>query len=102
LGYICPQDFSINLLQHPSYYAINIATADYKKTVQEKILTHCNWLSQYANTEKIQKEYMSVINFMFAEDNTHKLKEFWAETNKLDAIRKENILEVIPELQALK
>jgi hypothetical protein len=37
-----------------------------------------------------------------AADNTHLIDTFWRKTNELDAIRKEDILKVIPELAALK
>jgi hypothetical protein len=35
-------------------------------------------------------------------DNTHLIPQFWAKTQQLDDIRKENILDIIPELAALK
>jgi hypothetical protein len=37
-----------------------------------------------------------------ATDNTHLIDTFWRKTHELDNIRKENIMEVIPELAALK
>jgi hypothetical protein len=37
-----------------------------------------------------------------ATDNTHLIDRFWRKTNELDEIRKENIMDVIPELAALK
>jgi hypothetical protein len=37
-----------------------------------------------------------------AADNTHLIDTFWRKTYELDSIRKENILDVIPELAALK
>jgi hypothetical protein len=39
---------------------------------------------------------------MNATDNTHLIDTFWRKTHELDTIRKENILDVIPELKALK
>jgi hypothetical protein len=39
---------------------------------------------------------------MTATDNTPLIDTFWRKTHELDAIRKENILDIIPELQALK
>jgi hypothetical protein len=39
---------------------------------------------------------------MMATDNTHLIDTFWRKTNELDDIRRENIMEVIPELAALK
>jgi hypothetical protein len=37
-----------------------------------------------------------------ATDNTALLPKFWDNMNKLDSIRNENILDVIPELAELK
>jgi hypothetical protein len=39
---------------------------------------------------------------MNSTDNTPLLDTFWRKTEQLDAIRKENILDVLPELKALK
>jgi hypothetical protein len=39
---------------------------------------------------------------MKATDNSHLIPKFWGKTTELDTIRKENILEVIPELEAIK
>jgi hypothetical protein len=39
---------------------------------------------------------------MRATDNNHLIEKFWTKTNELDAIRKENVLDVIPELHLLK
>jgi len=34
-------------------------------------------------------------------DNQQLIPEFWTRTNQLDEIRKENILDIIPELKAI-
>jgi hypothetical protein len=39
---------------------------------------------------------------MMTTDNTHLIDTFWRKTHELDAIRKERMLDVIPELKALK
>jgi hypothetical protein len=39
---------------------------------------------------------------MNATDNQHLIGKFWHKTHELDAIRNENILDVIPELADLK
>ena len=100
-GYVQPQDINIGFVQSPYYYRIDIATNEYKQNVKEKILLHCEWLNQFPDTEEIQQNYMSIINFMFAHNNTQWLPEFWKKTIELDAIRNENILDVIPELRGL-
>jgi len=45
--------------------------------------------------------FESAVAFMMATDNTHLIDTFWRKTHELDGIRKENILDVIPELKAL-
>jgi len=39
---------------------------------------------------------------MNATDNTNLIDTFWRKTHELDSIRNENILAVLPELEALK
>jgi hypothetical protein len=46
--------------------------------------------------------FESAVNYMMATDNSALLPKFWSKTLELDGIRKENILEVIPELEALQ
>ena len=45
--------------------------------------------------------FESAIQYMKT-DNTKLLDKFWQKTNQLDGIRNENILDIIPELEALK
>jgi hypothetical protein len=46
--------------------------------------------------------FESAITFMMATDNTHLIDTFWRKTHELDDIRKENILNIIPELAELQ
>jgi hypothetical protein len=39
---------------------------------------------------------------MQATDNTNLLETFWQKTHQLDEIRKESVLDVIPELKELQ
>jgi len=98
LGLIRPQDVKLNILQDPHYYRIDIASDRYKQSVEKRVQEHCEWLKQYPNTETIQQSYMSVINYMFANDNTQWLPEFWQRTRVLDSLRNEEVLQILPEL----
>jgi len=42
------------------------------------------------------------MKFLMTTDNTALIPKFWAKTNQLDQIRKESLLEIIPELSALQ
>ena len=46
--------------------------------------------------------FESAMTFMMATDNTHLIDTFWRKTYELDNIRRENIMDVIPEITALR
>jgi hypothetical protein len=52
--------------------------------------------------QRATQGFKSAIAFMNATDNTQLIDTFWRKTNELDEIRNENILNVLPELKALK
>ena len=101
-GFINPQDLNVNILQDPAHYRIDIAPAEYKQKLIEKYQEHLDWLRPLDQLQRATVGFESAINYLQATDNTHLIEQFWRKTNELDAIRNENILEVIPELKALK
>ena len=101
-GFIRPQDLNVNILQDPAYYRIDIAPMEYKQQLKEKYIKHLEWLKDHDQLGRATQGFESAINFMFATDNTHLIETFWHKTQELDNIRNENILNVIPELVALK
>jgi sulfatase maturation enzyme AslB (radical SAM superfamily) len=101
-GYIKPQDLNVNILQDPEHYRIDIAPTAYKQALQEKFEQHLEWLRPQDRLNRATAGFESAIVFMNATDNTHLIDQFWNKTAELDAIRKENVLEVLPELAALK
>jgi len=101
-GLIRHQDLNINILQFPHHYRIDIAPDDYKKELQEKYEKHLEWLRPHDELNRATVGFESAINFMNATDNSGLIKKFWDKTHQLDSIRKENILNVIPELSKLK
>jgi radical SAM protein with 4Fe4S-binding SPASM domain len=101
-GLIKSQDLNVNILQDPPYYRIDIAPAEYKQRLATKYLDHINWLRDKDPLQRATVGFESAVKFMMATDNTHLIDTFWRKTHELDSIRKENILDVIPELAALK
>jgi organic radical activating enzyme len=101
-GFIRPQDLNINILQDPGYYRIDIAPMHYKQLVKDKFEDYLKWLRDEDTLQRATVGFESAINFMMSTDNTHLLPKFWSKTHELDAIRNENILEVIPELKDLQ
>ena len=101
-GLIEPQDINVNILQDPPHYRIDIAPAEYKQQLKTKFLNHINWLKDRDPLQRATVGFESAINYLMATDNTHLIDTFWRKTHELDDIRKENILNIIPELAALK
>lgn len=101
-GYIKPQDLNVNLLQDPPHYRIDIAPINYKQRIRIAFEEHLEWLRPLDPLQRATVGFESAINFIMSADNTQLLDTFWRKTDELDQIRKENILEVIPELVALK
>jgi hypothetical protein len=63
---------------------------------------HIEWLRGQDPLQRATQGFESAVTFMTATDNTQLIDTFWRKTHELDAIRKENILDIIPELRALK
>ena len=101
-GYIKPQDLNVNILQDPAHLRIDIAPTKYKRVIQADYEDHLDWLRPQDPLQRATVGFESAINFMTATDNTQLIDTFWRKTHELDAIRKENILDIIPELRALE
>jgi organic radical activating enzyme len=101
-GLINPQDLNVNILQDPLHLRIDIAPIAYKQRLQETYREHIEWLRPQDPLQRATVGFESAINFMLATDNSHLLPKFWDKTRELDVIRNENVLTVIPELEALQ
>ena len=101
-GLLKPQDLNVNILQDPNEYRIDIAPMEYKLEIKAKFEQHLEWLRPLDHLNRATVGFESAINYMMATDNTALIPKFWSRTAKLDEIRRENILDIIPELKALK
>jgi radical SAM protein with 4Fe4S-binding SPASM domain len=101
-GLIRAQDLNINILQDPVYYRIDIAPQVYKEKIYQKFQEHLKWLRPQDKLQRATVGFESAISFMIGTDNTHFIDQFWRKTHRLDELRKERILEVLPELAALR
>jgi MoaA/NifB/PqqE/SkfB family radical SAM enzyme len=101
-GLIRAQDLNVNILQDPPHYRIDIAPAEYKQRLVTQYSNHITWLRDQDPLQRATVGFESAIKFMLSTDNTQLIDTFWRKTHELDAIRKENIMDTIPELAALK
>jgi MoaA/NifB/PqqE/SkfB family radical SAM enzyme len=101
-GLLTPQDLNVNVLQDPAHYRVDIAPMKYKQRLRVKFEEHLEWLRPYDKLGRATQGFESVINFMMGTDNTALIPKFWAKTQQLDEIRNEKLLDIIPELEALR
>ena len=101
-GFIRPQDLNINILQDPAHLRIDIAPMKFKQRLRIKYEEHLEWLQPLDPLRRASTGFKSAIKFMMAKDNTQLIDTFWRKTYELDNIRSEKLLDVIPELHALK
>jgi hypothetical protein len=101
-GLLRPQDLNVNILQDPVHYRIDIATPEYKARLTERFQAHLDWLRPQDPLQRATVGFESAITFMNSTDNTALIPRFWDKTRQLDTIRNENLLDVIPELEALR
>ena len=102
LGFIRPQDLNVNILQDPRHYRIDVATAAYKEKLEQRFQDHLAWLRPQDPLQRATAGFESAIKFMWAQDNTHLLDQFWVRTRQLDSIRGERVLAWLPELAELE
>ena len=100
-GYIKPQDLNVNILQDPEWLRIDIAPQEYKDKIKRKFKEHLQWLRPLDKLNRATVGFESAINFLET-DNTHLLPKFFERMNKLDEIRGEILLDVIPELNEIQ
>lgn len=101
-GFIKVQDLHVNNLLDPPHYRIDIATPEYKEKLRLKYNEHIEWLRDKDPLNRATVGFEAAITFMTAVDNSSLIPVFWNKTQQLDEIRKENLLDVIPELKALQ
>ena len=76
----------LNILNHPEYLNVRVLPKHLKDQAKES-------LQEHIDIPKMQ----GLIDYMYAEDWSKKLPEFFKYTNTLDKSRNENLFEIIPE-----
>lgn len=99
--YINHNNFFINLLDHPKHYHVSILPDDYRQSTIEELV---KFISDY------NEKHSTDINYIFTHifHELHKpfdleaAKKFLTVTAQIDNLRKENIFDVIPEMEVVK
>ena len=108
-GFISVDELNLNILNEPKYYNIKILPELLKQHVMRNLLKHIEWIKEQKPFNKsytdalIKRKYyvskwVSCINYMNDEDWQNLIPQFVEYTTKIDDIRGENCLQVVPEL----
>lgn len=101
-GLIKPQDWNINILQSPDRERIDVLPQEYKIQAAQKIVKHIEWLKPLDTLTRATVGYESMLSFMFSNDKSDQLKEFFRVNDKLDYQRNETFEQVFPEYANLR
>ena len=72
-----------------------------KLFVKELYHEHIKWLKPLDSLKRATTGFESAINLMMADDKSHLIPNFWERTNKMDTIRNEKLIDIVPELGLL-
>jgi len=100
-GFLKPQDINVNILQDPKFFRIDILTQEAKADVEALYNEHLDWLRPLDQLNRATVGFESAIKFMNSEDRTKYIPQFWDRTNKMDGIRGEKLLDLVPQLGML-
>ena len=99
-GLLTPQDLNVNLLLDPKWLRVDIAPKNYKDKIKARYEEHLEWLRPLDKLRRATHGFESAINFL-ENDSSQYLPEFFQRMAKLDEMRGETMLDVIPELDEL-
>ena len=89
----------------PKHYNVKILPQYLKDEVSNTFSKHKKWINSTDYNEKIKNNFVTILNnverFMNAEDYSDHLQTFIDTTNQLDKIRKQNILDIVPQYKEL-
>jgi len=101
-GLIKAQDWNINILQGPDRERIDVLPLHYKEQVKEKILAHIEWLTPHDPLTRAIGGYKAILKYMFDDDKSWLLHDFFSVNDKLDVYRNEKFEDTFPEYVNLR
>jgi sulfatase maturation enzyme AslB (radical SAM superfamily) len=97
---------SHHMCHSPKYYNVKVLPLELKQQVAAHYQTYIDWVNTTDLSANVKKDFAKILNgvvkFMMSEDYSEKyLNEFIQHTVKLDSIRGQNILDIVPEFKEL-
>ena len=102
LGLIRPMDWNVNILQGPERDRIDVLPLAFKDRIRQKVEQHIAWLEPQDHLQRATNGYKSMITFMYQDDKSHLLKDFFKVNDQTDEYRKEKFEDVFPEYKDLR
>jgi radical SAM protein with 4Fe4S-binding SPASM domain len=102
LGLLQPMDWNINILQSPERDRVDVLPLQFKDRIKQRLEEHIAWLEPQDQLQRAVSGYKAIITFMYQDDKSHLLGEFFKINDQTDAHRKEKFEEVFPEYRELR
>jgi MoaA/NifB/PqqE/SkfB family radical SAM enzyme len=96
-GFVEADAFDINLCQYPPQLSVQVLPAQLKREVDQRIVAHMERLRQQGHEDAAER-FLPVRDYLWAADASERLPHLQAFCAKLDGLRGEATLEVLPEL----
>jgi len=97
-----PVNITFHTLIYPNNMSLQVLPGIYKDQASSYIEQHIHKLNDMDNTRHLIDSWVSVLQYMNAEDKSHLLSEFFRLNDDKDRFRKEKFEEVFPEYQNLR
>jgi MoaA/NifB/PqqE/SkfB family radical SAM enzyme len=102
LGLLRPMDWNINILQSPERDRVDVLPIQFKDRIKQRLEEHIAWLEPQDQLQRAVSGYKAIITFMYQDDKSHLLGEFFKVNDQTDEYRKEKFEEVFPEYAELR
>jgi len=102
LGLLRPMDWNINILQSPERDRVDVLPLQFKDRIKQRLEEHIAWLEPQDRLQRAVSGYKAIITFMYQDDKSHLLGDFFKVNDQTDEYRKEKFEEVFPEYAELR
>ena len=94
---------SYHMCHGPKMYNVKILPTEIKQQVTEHFEKYRNWIATSEFDDRVKKHYNIILDgvekFMYKEDLSEFMPKFVKDNKKLDSIRGQNILDIVPQYE---
>ena len=95
-----------HMCHSPKYFNVKVLPPELKEQVKDYYQQHKDWILTTDFSDHVKENYAKVLNgvekFMMSEDYSEQwLEHFIDQTRKLDEVRNQNILDIVPQYKGL-